>query len=279
MSRRYRGKTALLVMLTCTISAPVLAFGVMTAINNSSAYKYSDVQDYMLQTIDGRILTLPLEENPISIVLNNVPEEDRKSVFEAIKSLDEISTNIDYTLLENDSVTIKNKIYITGVDELNEGHIGETTYTFDAYTAKLNYPFYIEIDFDKCYNYISDITGENAVSGVVKHELMHTLGFDDLYEKGMANESIMWHMLNLEDYTEGDRNRIRRVYGGESETLDSSTRNYLEGFDSNNQADVSNALSSCIYVSYPNTIQISALEEEKNKIKNNASISEPERTM
>ncbi len=276
MYGRNKGKIAVLLLVSCTVGLPIAGFAVINSINKADREAYADVRDYMLKTSDGRVLTLPINENPISIVLKNVPDEDKSSVFEAIKSLDEISTNIDYTLLENNDITIKNKIYIGDAGELDKA-LGVTTYEYNQNTAKINYPVYINIDFDKCNKYYSSITGDNAVSAVVKHELMHTLGFSDLYGKDQKDESIMWNTLNLEDYTESDQNRIRRVYGGESESLDSLSRNYLSGYENLADDEILNIVNSYVNVSYPNAIQISALEEKKNKIKNE--FSESERTM
>ena len=212
-------------VLTCVVgfsSGCVNMNDIMNEMTESYNSQYADVEEYMLKSGTGKVLTLPIQENPISVIIENLSEEDKKEVIRAVNDLDEISTNIDYKILEKDDVEIYNKIYITD-GEVPVGSLGQATFDYNNFTGKINYPIQIVIDAEGCKELTSTETGENAICAVTKHELAHTLGFKDLYEDKYRNESIMYHTVYLEDYTEGDEYRIRQVYGGERENLSDKT--------------------------------------------------------
>ena len=218
MKKKWGKAVAVVLLLTCVLNFSSGCANIMEGISNSLNSSYAEVEDYMLKTDYGAVLTLPVNENPISVVIDNLSEKDKAEVIRAVNELDEISTNLDYKILETDDVQIYNKIYITN-GKTPEGSLGQATFDYNNFTGKINYPINIVIDAEGCQSLISNVTGENAVCAVTKHELAHTLGFKDLYEDKYRNESIMYHTVYLEDYTEGDEYRIRKVYGGERENL------------------------------------------------------------
>ena len=198
---------------------------------NSAAFQEENLDDYLMKTDMGAFMKLPVDENPIAVVLGNLNEDEKKSVVGAINTLDNISTNIDYTILEKDDLTIKNKIYITNGD-VPDGALGMTTVDSKRFTGEIQYPIHINIDMDACHRMFSDITGEDAVGAVTKHELAHTLGFKDLYESKYMKESIMYYSVYQESYTESDERRIRAYYGGVAEDA-SGNYNYDFSIDEN----------------------------------------------
>lgn len=219
---RFRGRKLCIILISMILGSSVAAVSAVDYFNSISKASSSEVSRYMMKNESGISLKLPIDKkNPISIVINNLPEKDKQKVKEAVNRLDSISTNLNYTILDNDNVKIKNKIYINDGDMAGDV-FGLTSFSYNSGEAKINYPIYITIDLDKCHEVFSTETGDNAVTAVAKHELTHTLGFADLYAEEHKNESIMWHELNLEDWTPSDEERIRKVYGGEKEIIKSS---------------------------------------------------------
>lgn len=219
MSFKFRGKKLYVFLFSFVLASSAATATAATYFDRIAKTNSLDPSNYMFKTDDGIALTLPIDkENPISIIMDNIPEEDKITIKNAINRLDSISTNLNYTILNNDNMQIKNKIYICD-GEIKDGVLGQANFSFDKRTAKINYPVYITIDLDKCHKLISSETGENAVAAIAKHELAHAHGFADLYSEELKNESIMWHEINLDDYTKSDEERIRKVYGGVSEVI------------------------------------------------------------
>ena len=206
-SRNF-GTRLVTILLSCSLlfAASPLACKIAERMENCVAISQSDVnlEDYLMETKLGAYMKLPVDENPIAIVLGSMEEEDRKSVIGAINDLDNISTNIDYKILENDDVSITNKIYITDAETNSSSHaLGVTELSYNAVSGTIEYPVYIKVDTEACERFISDVTGEDAVSAVIKHELGHSLGFKDLYDC-RPDESIMYHSIYTETYTPGE---------------------------------------------------------------------------
>jgi len=226
------GKKLIAVLVSCSLAfsaATLFSDNVQNIIEDvAESYSVSDeLGDYLMQTDLGTYIKLPVDENPINIVLQNIPEEDKQKVVSAIRDLDNISTNLDYKILETDDVTITDKIYITDGETPSDA-LGLTDISYNVVTGKIKYPVYIKIDMDACHRFISDITGEDAVSAVTKHELGHAHGFKDIYESSKRNETIMWYSIYGEDYTQADKERYREYYGGVAEDVSNKYEDYLK---------------------------------------------------
>lgn len=228
-SGKFR-KLGITLLLSCAIALPSVGFAACEKLGNAviednkfqtlEDYKKenAEVYDFMLKTPTGKMVTAKIDESPISVVLKDIPEEDKQAIVDAINDLDEISTNINYEIYESKDYSVSGQIYIKN-GEGSGVELGLTTMSYNNYTGKISYPIFININLDECHKITSSETGKNAVEAVAKHELAHTLGFSDLYDEKLKDESIMWYYLNLEDYTDSDEYRIRKLYGGTAEEL------------------------------------------------------------
>ena len=173
------GKIGVGLILTCAVSAPIV--GILAGNIQDKKYKEenAEVYDYMLHTNTGKMLKLPVDKSPIEVVIKDMPEEDRQDIVEAINGLDNISTNINYKILDSDDYKIGAQIIIDN-GKKSSTELGVTSLNYDNYTGIINYPVHINIDLDACHNVYNE-KGENAVTAVTKHELAHSLGFADLY--------------------------------------------------------------------------------------------------
>ena len=209
-------------MVSCSVSAPLVGGLICNAQKNAYIAANSEIYDYMLHTDSGMMLTFPVDEAPIGVLIKDMPEDDKQDIIDAVNGLDNISTNINYKILDSDSCKIDAKIVIEDRPR-TASELGLTNLQFNEKTGVINQPVYIKIDLDACHN-IYNSKGENAVTAVTKHELAHALGFSDLYDKKYIDESIMYYQLAVvEDFTDSDKYRIRKVYGGTAENVSYDT--------------------------------------------------------
>ena len=188
---------------------------------NYDQLRFDGVEHLMLTNSKGRPLCLPLSDNPIAIVLKNFTEEERLDAINAIQRLDNISENLEYVVLENDDYSIKQKIIIHNKADLDSRDhsdaFGLAEFTFNENKAEINYPINIYID-ESCQG-IYDTNGVSLLSYVIKHEMMHTLGFADLYTDEYYNKSVMYYSIKngmeLNDYSKFDEQNIKKLYDNE----------------------------------------------------------------
>ncbi len=194
------------------------AIAVKTAINNNTKKiereKYKDVLPFLMETENGVPLKAKVKDQ---IVVNvNMTGEERKQAIKAINDLDSISNTLNYKILDTDNSSIYADINISVDKNLQEAKeaFGNTNFTYKKDTGYLIYPLNITID-DSIVNYYSS-NGVSLVDYVVKHEMMHTLGFKDMYDEQYLNKTIMWHSvdngLELDDFSELDKNNIKSMY-------------------------------------------------------------------
>ena len=93
------------------------------------------------------------------------------------------------------------------------------------------------------------------MSFVIKHEMMHSLGFKDLYDSKYFNKTIMFYAFssftNIGDYTDFDKKNIKQVY-------DYTTSTVKEQYKNGN-----------IKVNYPSFLQTYFYEKKKTVSKDN----------
>lgn len=182
---------------------------------------YGDMYDLMLKS-NGRVVTLEKYDEPITVSLaQNFSENEKKQIVNAIESLDAISPSLNYTILENDKYSIMADINIDkGKDAIAEHALAQTYMRYNS-KAKITYPISITLDeeFSNCFgNYT--LLEDNLLCRVMKHEMMHTLGFADLYDEKHFDKSIMWYSIGnagvVKDYTERDKYCINKIYDGDT---------------------------------------------------------------
>ena len=190
-------------------------------VDNSKFEKYAD--DF-LKTNRGDILRLPIDKNPIPVVLGDMDEKTKEYIVEGINCLDNISENINYTIFDADDFNVKNSIdhiSIEMVDSLNDYGLssaaGATNFNYNQRTAEILYPIDIKIENYYADGFWDSEYTQSVLTTIVKHELMHTLGFKDLYEKEDKNRSIMYYSLGVgtpQTFTQEDVEKIQYCYDG-----------------------------------------------------------------
>lgn len=189
----------------------------INSIRTSEREKYKEVLPFLLTT-DYDIPLKAQVKQPITVNLE-LDGEDRKQAIKAIQDLDAISTKLNYKILETNNTSIYADINISTSNTLTDSTnaVGYTQYTYNNRTGYINYPITIQID--SSIKNVYDNTGVSLVDYVVKHEMMHTLGFCDLYDNTYFNKTIMWYSIDsgkdVNTYTELDKMNIKKMYDNE----------------------------------------------------------------
>lgn len=183
-------------------------------IRQTEREKYRDLLPFLMETQDGVPIKAKVK-NPILISINLTGEE-RKQVIKAIQDLDKISNTLNYKILDNERNSIYADINISVDTNLlnSKGAFENTSIEYNTRTGYLKYPMNITID-DTVANYYSS-NGVSLVEYVIKHEMMHTLGFKDIYDKQYFDKTIMWHSIdnemNLDNFSSLDVKNIKTMY-------------------------------------------------------------------
>ena len=257
----YKNTKRLLLNLSLTVGASSLVIGLPIAItanidkiedmvhpvDNTPYLKY---EDDFLKSNRGDILRLPIDENPIPVVLGEMDEQTKEYIVDGINALDEISENINYTIYDyNDFDKPSDLKYISFnmIDEIyseNSDPAGVTYISWDENTAEIKYPIGIELENYWAEGYWDEEYTQSVLTTIVKHELMHTLGFRDLYKDEDRSRSIMYIMyyqlgpLTQRTFTEEDIEKIQYCYDGKEVATTSHPNqiilaNYTDFLDKN----------------------------------------------
>lgn len=180
--------------------------------------KYGDLYELMLKNSTGKVITLKDFKEPITIQFaENFSDNEKKQLVEAINALDDISPNLNYQLLDDGNYSITADISVYKSNELKRPtSVAETYLSFNG-KGKIVFPISINIkkSFSDYYENV-DYSESDYLSYVMKHEMMHTLGFADLYDRKHFDQTIMWYSSEntnvVKDFTPRDKASIKKIY-------------------------------------------------------------------
>ena len=226
-----------------------------------SQERFNGVSDLMADNGYNTPLTLDIKENePLNVSLFNFTSDEREDAIKSIASLDSISQNIDYKIIDNDDTKVTQHIEISKISPIDmqelsgfDNIMGCTMYDFDTKNATIKYP--VDIYINENVEGQEVVEGTSLMSFVIKHEMMHSLGFKDLYDSKYFNKTIMFYAFssftNIGDYTDFDKKNIKQVY-------DYTTSTVKEQYKNGN-----------IKVNYPSFLQTYFDEKKKTVSKDN----------
>ncbi len=254
----YKNTKRLLLNLSLTVGASSLVIGLPIAITaNADKIKdmihpvdntpYLKYEDDFLKSDRGDILRLPIDENPIPVVLGEMDEQTKEYIVDGINALDEISENINYTIYDYsdfDKPSDLKYISFNMIDEIyseNNDPAGRTYIRWNENTAEIQYPICIELENYYAEGYWDEEYTQSVLTTIVEHELMHTLGFKDLYKDEDRSRSIMYYQLGpltQRTFTEEDIEKIQYCYDGKEVATTSHPNqiifaNYTDCLDKN----------------------------------------------
>lgn len=231
-----------------TMSIGLTGFGVKYLVDHlrvvNDKKQLGEIYDDFNHNFNGSITKIWDTDKPIPVYLmGKMKEESKEHIIQSIKSLDEITTGVNYEIYncedENDKNLPVRHISISFKKNMGN-NLGCCFFSANKFTGKINYPINITIAQsydDYLYNhYFHD--GKNDLQQVVKHELMHSLGFRDKYEKKEKQKTIMYGNNDeyaAHDYTLEDKYKIQKVYDGKV-TVEYPTKLVL--FNDNKTTDI-----------------------------------------
>lgn len=198
--------------ITEAIAISVAILGSVTLVGGIKNGKMFDGidKDRFLKTAFNVPMYLPVKNNVVKLnILDDFPTEQQQEIVKGIKKLDNYIDGFDYDISFNDK-ELKKHINIRAFrqNESNlENALAKTEYRFNTFTAQIKYPLTIRFDKGELYSSVD-------ISAVIQHELMHTLGFTDLYDE-QYKDSLMYYSYNdnLEPNQE-EKQILKKLYGG-----------------------------------------------------------------
>ena len=208
----------LLVLITLTSAISLSSCSAVDYVNGTvdnfigdNQQKFEGIEDLMYKTYFGHSVTADISD-PIKVAIqNNVSEEEKQYIIDALEQFNKIEPNIEYILLDSDNMHLSADIKLFTNSDLLEYEYGRTIYKYDNLSAKMIYPLSIYIDADVIK--MKDINNNPYYPRIIKHELMHTLGFCDIPLNKYAGQTIMSYANTPEDFTEMDITNLNKIYG------------------------------------------------------------------
>ena len=161
----------------------------------------------------------------ILVVLHDFTEKEKYYVKQSIREIDYLSDNLNYVFSDEENFETDQVLNIYNNCELDGNAAGQFKVNLDERSATMQYPLEISLE-GGLINYVDEFDRDvRLLSAVVTHEVMHTLGFNDLRTDRWLGQSIMyWNIDDSSDHgvnkmTESDRQAIIDKYGPSTEEI------------------------------------------------------------
>lgn len=222
MKRDKKMQIGLAIGISVVLSSPFMAHGIHTLIseheNSADRQRFGKYIDDFLTNDNGRPLRLDTNKAINVMFDSKLDEQSKQYIIDGINGLKNICPNLKYDLYNSQKGDV-GRVYFVLQDptEIQHNAAGATNLSFNANSATIN--SYITIDINSHYlDGYWTTNMDSILTTVVQHELMHTLGFKDIYDESRKNDTIMYHALNPEvkTYTTEDIEKIQYVYGGQT---------------------------------------------------------------
>ena len=204
--------SAIVVLASFTLSG-LLIFGINGFYDSFDAQnikRFDGVDTSLfLKNEEGEPLFLPTKKGQINLnIASTFNEEERFLIEKGIRELDFVAKGLEYNYQSQSG----NYISILPFDDVDKAQ-GDASYTMGRATIhhnrncmEITYPIKITLNQELLQQYPSE-----AYSLVVKHELLHTLGFKDLYDKEDAQQ-LMYYAVTGNDMSEKEIETLNKVY-------------------------------------------------------------------
>lgn len=163
----------------------------------------------------------------IKVNLYDFNEEEAKLVKESIKEIDSLSSNLNYVFADEYDIQTKQVLNIHNNREFDDSTTaGKAVFNYNQITGDIAFPLNIYLKKGLINAHYEKDPNVKLLSHVVKHEVMHTLGFNDLRTNRWLGDSVMYYDADIaSDYgvtglTEKDKYDIVKCYGGLSDGKD-----------------------------------------------------------
>ncbi len=199
--------------------------GVPTMMNLAELQKYNGIDlTLMSKNFFGVPYTIKAPSEEISVAISEYFTTDEKTkIVKAVNDLDILAEGLNFNYEITDETSSK-KIIINNdwckfdTDDTTKVLAVANT-TRNNMTAKIMFPAIINVNPN--YNNYADL------EEIMKHELLHTIGFQDVYKDNLKNETIMfWNILeNADDFTQYDIETLNAIYPAKIEQNNAKSDN------------------------------------------------------
>ncbi len=160
-----------------------------------------------IQNSFGMPYMLPIKNGMVELnILNQFTEKQQKEIKTGIMELDDLAKGFNYTVSESN--THKEKAINIELVPYSKDHSIATANSWSRiWGTTINYPITITFNENVIKTYSVDLTQ------VIKHELLHTLGFNDLYDKEDMDH-VMYYQAVGNSLNDEEINALNTVYDG-----------------------------------------------------------------
>ena len=155
---------------------------------------------------------------PIDVIVDSAfTLEQKNAIAQAIDELDLVLQGVDYNVILDAQKSGKNCINIFQKDRNPTSNLimGLTEINARVFSGQIVMPINMEL-YTKAYEdrFMDSKFEKEYFQAVVKHEMLHTLGLDDLTNYNYRGKSIMYEYMvdNLWDLTPQDIETVNKVY-------------------------------------------------------------------
>lgn len=200
-----------------------IAISASMGINTASSYiKYANVDSIRYnKSVLGTPVAAQLGlDNSLDVVIDkNFSTEQKGYIEKAIKELDIDLKGVDYNILLDGNKTGDNcvNIFKSTVKPNDNSALAETIVKHNIFMGYVVFPAQINVFMNTVDRSFGDrINYEDYMSAIIKHEMLHVLGFADIYDRDYLNQTIMYGEINnftrLFDLSEEDVKMVNSVY-------------------------------------------------------------------
>ena len=167
----------------------------------------------------GVPITLPVNKNEIQVLIDKeFSDEQKNCIAEAIDEFDFDVKGVNYKIELDPSKAQKKSIRIGRVANDSNNGLAVTDLKSRGYFGYFQFPINIDVQVEKIMpTNLPTEDNQRYLSSVIKHEMLHTLGFKDIYDKSMKSVTLMYGIndndgTTLYDLSESDKQIVNTVY-------------------------------------------------------------------
>lgn len=175
--------------------------------------------DRFLKNGFGVPMTLPVGRNEIQVLIDKeFSDEQKQCIATAIEEFDFDVKGVNYKIELDPSKAQKKSIRIGRVANDSNNGLAVTNLKSMGYFGYFQFPINIDVQVEKIMpTNLPTEDNQGYLSSVIKHEMLHTLGFKDIYDESMKRETLMYARndndgTTLYDLSESDKQIVNTVY-------------------------------------------------------------------
>lgn len=164
-------------------------------------------------------LTMPFTNKDIKVLIDkNFSDEQKQCIKQAVEELDIDLAGITYKVELDSSKSKFGAVNIRKASADNSQGLAVTKFSSVGFFGHVNFPINMEVQIDKIAPQKNlDRLDVDYLKGIIKHEMLHTLGFKDIVDSTLKNKTIMYYTSErgdqyIHDLTQEDKQIVNTVY-------------------------------------------------------------------